>query len=114
MPPAHGYTPVYKFYIAKTAAATVMWTPAASARIVLSNLVVSTSVSTTFRVAFGAPANSIVLDHWSQGSAMVYPITDTWIDSLVMDSPLVISFGPGLSASAENNYVSAQGWEERN
>lgn len=113
MPQAHGYAPVFKFYIAKTANPTIMWTPAASARIILQQLVVSSPVSTTFRVAFGAPASTVVLDHWAQGSVMVYPLTDAWIDSLVMDSPLVISFGPGLSASAENTYVSAQGWEER-
>lgn len=110
---AHGYTPVNKFYIVKTANRTAMWTPAASARIILTDLTISTTVSTTFRVEFGTSNGFIVLDHWAQGSVMVYPITNTLVDSFVPDCPLVISFGPGLSASAENNYVTASGAEDR-
>lgn len=111
--PDRGYTPIFKFYIAKTASRTSMWTPASSAKIMLTHLAVSTSVPTTFRVEFGTSNGVIIMDHWAQGSAMVYPLTSAWVESPTYDCPLVISFGPGLSASTENNYVTAQGYEDR-
>lgn len=115
---AHGYVPIAKRYTASTAARTAIWTPAASARIILTDLAVSTSMSTTFRVEFGSSNGYIIMDHWCQGSVMVYPITGGIVDSnqgsnMGMDCPLVISFGPGLSASTENNYVFAAGAEDR-
>lgn len=115
---SHGSVPLTKRYVPITAGRVAVWTPAASARIILTDIAVSLANTATMRIEFGSSNGYVVMDHWCQGSVMVYPLCGAVVDSnqnsnMGMDCPVVISFGPGLSMSLENSYVSLSGAEER-
>jgi hypothetical protein len=106
-----GLKRINKRYTAESGARTAFWTPAASARIILTDMVVSTSLATTFRIEFGTSNGFVIMDHFCAGSSTVYPLCDSPVYSEAMDCPLVVSFGTAQSNGS--SFVSAQGFEDR-
>lgn len=94
------YTPIFRFrHVAGSNSPVAVWTPATSARVVLTDLVLSSQVACSARISFSTSRGTIVGEFFISGSGTIVPLCDTVIDSQQ----------PDLQLLAETSNVSSTG-----
>lgn len=102
-----GQTQIFKHKDISNTGNVVVWQPATSLRIALTNLSVSSNLGGTIAIFFGGANQSKLAEFYVGGSVTISPVISCW-ESTATDAPLFVT----TSSGGVNGWkVSAEGFE---
>jgi hypothetical protein len=106
------YTPIFRFkhVLGANNSPVTIWSPATSARIVLTDLVLSSNLATSVRISFSTSRGTIIGECFIAGSGTINFLQDTVVDSIQPDCKLILEASAIQSNAGVT--VTACGFEE--